>query len=309
MLDHVDFVWKLQVELKSWVVGESAGRFVERLTSNQASGLMRLLRGDTCVFHVQRAFTLVFLVFMAVAILYGTVRSKKGKPIKIRPILGLMAIEEAVGRATELGSPLHYSTGSGILTTVGAPESLASVDILSYVANLCAKYDCDLIVTNRNPVLHSVAEAIVREAYTKAGVPEKFKPETVRFVSEQQFPAAAQAMGIMEREKIAANIMFGNFAAEALLLAEAAAGLNAIQIASTTNVIQIPFFVACCDYTLLGDEMFAGGAYCSKDLARLGATWGQDIVKLVCIGLIALGTIMQTLGSDWVFQMLAKYGR
>ena len=150
---------------------------------------------------VERSFTLVFMVFMAISVLYGVRRASNGKDtIQIRRIAGLDAMEEAVGRATESGRPLHYSTGSGVITTIGAPESLASLNILSFTAALCAKYDCGLIVTNRNPVLHTIAESVVREAYFQQGVPEEFKPESIRFVSEQQFPAAAQAMGIMERE-------------------------------------------------------------------------------------------------------------
>lgn len=259
---------------------------------------------------VERSFTLVFMVFMAISVLYGVRRASNGKDtIQIRPIAGLDAMEEAVGRATESGRPLHYSTGSGVITTIGAPESLASLNILSFTAALCAKYDCGLIVTNRNPVLHTIAESVVREAYFQQGVPEEFKPESIRFVSEQQFPAAAQAMGIMERENVAANLMFGNFAAEALLLAEAGALRGAIQIASTTNVIQIPFFVACCDYTLLGDEMFAAGAWFSKDPKQLGAIYGQDVIKVVCLALLILGVISRSMGSDWLYQLLSVYGR
>lgn len=224
------------------------------------------------MFNVERSFTFAVLVFMFIAILYGIRRSKSGKDVTIRAIPGFVAIEEAVGRATEMGRPVHYSTGSGVITAVGAPESLVSLDILAATANFCARYDCDLIVTNRNPVVHTIAESVVREAYLRHGTAENFKPENIRFVSELQFPAAAQAMGIMEREKIAANLMFGNFAAEALLLAEAAVGLEAVQIGATTNVLQVPNFVACCDYTLLGDEMFAGGAFYSRDPARLGVS-------------------------------------
>lgn len=258
---------------------------------------------------VERSFTLLFLIFISAAIFLGIRRGKRGGSVETRPIQGLLALEEAVGRATELGRPIHYSTGRGELTTTGAPESLASIEILSYVSELCARYNAELIVTNRDPVLHSVTEGVVRQAFVKHGVPENYKSENIRYVSPQQFAAATQAMGIMEREKVSTNLMFGLFAAEALLLAEAAAGVGAMQVAATTNVFQIPFFVACCDYTLLGDEMFAGGAYCSQDKAKLGAVLGQDVVKLACIALIVVGVVMRTLGNDWVYQMLNKYGK
>jgi len=117
-----------------------------------------------------------------------------------------MAIEEAVGRATELGKPVHYNPGLGDLVSEVAPQTLAGLDILSYVARTCARYNADLIVTNRNAVVHPITEEIVRQAFLAEGVADKLKPETVRFLSEEQFAYAASAMGIIQREQAAANI-------------------------------------------------------------------------------------------------------
>lgn len=258
--------------------------------------------------YTNRLLSFFFSIFMAAFVYGGISLAKKGKAVKIRPIAGLAALEEAVGRATELGKPVHYSTGSGDLVSEMAPQTLASLDILLQVSKLCAKYDCQIIVTNRNAVLHSVAEAVVAQAYLEEGAPEKIQPDMVRFLSDNQFAAAAQALGIMQREQVAANVMFGPFYAESLLLAEAASSVGAVQIAGTTRMYQLPFFVACCDYTLLGDEMFAAGALYSQDTVRLGSIWAQDMVKMTLIGLIVLGVLAATAGNTWLGDMLANYG-
>jgi len=81
-------------------------------------------------------------VFSAPIVLY-ILRARAGKgEIYIRPIAGLSAIDEAVGRATEMGRPVLYSTGLSWLSI----EGLCSVAILSHVASLAANDDLRIIV-------------------------------------------------------------------------------------------------------------------------------------------------------------------
>lgn len=261
------------------------------------------------MFYLDRSLGLVTLVAIAAFVFFGIRRTRSGKLPEIRPIAGLVAIEEAVGRATEMGRAVHYSTGSGDLVSDVAPQTLAAIDILGYVAKTCARYNCQLIVTNRNPVVHPITQSIVTQAYREMGAIEQLRPETVQFLSDQQWAYAASAMGIINREKVAANIMIGAFYAESLILAEAGAQVGAIQIAATTRMYQLPFFVAACDYALLGDEMYAGGAYVSKDPVRLGSILGQDIAKILCMLIIAIGVVTSTFGSKTLATFFTEYGK
>ncbi|MFQ6133515.1 MAG: DUF6754 domain-containing protein, partial [Armatimonadota bacterium] len=52
---------------------------------------------------------------------------------------------------------------------------------------------------------------------------------------------------------------------------------------------QLPFFVAACDYTLMGEELYAATAYLSQEPRLLGSLKGQDWCKLVIMGLLLLG--------------------
>ena len=233
--------------------------------------------------------------------------AKQGKFIpKIRRIAGLDAIEEAVGRATEMGRPVHYSPGYGEITTSTAPQTFASFEVLTYVTSLTAKYNAQLIVTMKSPQAFPMVQEIVRSAYVAAGKPDLFKEDTVRFISEAQFAWAAGVLGIFVREQVAANIMIGYFMAESLLFAEGGSQVGAIQIAGTGNMAQTAFFVAACDYTLLGEELYAGGAYLSQDPVRLGSIAGQDWVKALSMALMLIGTISLTLKSNWLLELIKK---
>ncbi|MEW6524034.1 MAG: DUF6754 domain-containing protein [Bacillota bacterium] len=249
-----------------------------------------------------RSTMLILLLAYVIAIFYYVTTAKKGKSLGIRRVAGLDALDEAIGRATEMGRPIHYTMG---LQDFEA-QTFASFEILRYTAAQAAKRDVPLIVTNFRPAVHPVTEEIVRGAFMGEGKLESYKPDNVRYLSESQLAYATGVVGILERENVAANLMFGPFYAESLIFAETGQKVGAIQIAGTTMTAQLPFFVAVCDYTLIGEELFAAGGYLSKQPVLLGTLMAQDLSKMAALLLVIVGVIMRTAGNDWLFKLLAK---
>jgi len=252
-----------------------------------------------------RVFQLLTLLFVSGSIFYFISRAQKGRVPRLRSIAGLTAIREAVGRATEMGGTVMIIPGIGGLTTVEAPETVAGVSVIGYVSSLAARYGTKVVSLIRMPEVVPLAEETMKAAFQKEGKLESYNPEMVRFVSGDQWGVATAAMGIMHREKVAANIMIGFFAGEALALAEAAAGIGAIQIAGTaTNTTQLPWFATICDYVLFGEEVYAAGAVLSENPQQIGSLVGQDPPKMVAFGLILLGIVLHLLGIDWLARLM-----
>lgn len=248
---------------------------------------------------------LVFLVVTVGVMLYGVSRAKLRLP-QVRTISGLEAITEAVGRATEMGKAVFCTPGWADVTTGTAGATFAAIDIISHVARLTAEYDTSLIVAVSFPNVYPLAEQTVQQAYLAEGKTEAYNPDMVRFTSPEQYAYAAACLGMIQREKVATAVFVGHFASEAVNFAEAAAAVNAISIAGTTSTYQLPFFAAACDYTLIGEELLAAGAYISQDPARLGSIQGQDYAKLVALVVILLGVIFSTAGRDIVTGLLSR---
>ena len=93
----------------------------------------------------------------------------------------------------------------------------------------------------------------------------------------------------------------GAFFAESLLLAETGNAAGSIQIAGTARPEQLPFFIAACDYTLLGEELYAASAYLSHQPVILGGLKGQDFVKMLITIALLIGVILVTLGWGETF--------
>lgn len=244
------------------------------------------------------------LILIWVFILYGMERAKKELP-RFRQLTGLDAIPEMVGRAAEMNRPLHFTTGLGSLTTTVAPQLVAGLAVLAYVAEVCANYGVKMIYSVYQPQVMPIATELMKDAYVKAGKPEEFIAEDqVRFLSDQQFAYASAVQGIAERERPAANIMIGPFYAESMLFAETFNRIGSIQLAGTARGYQIPFFAIICDYLLIAEEIYAAGAYLSKDPLTSGTIMGQDYGKIIALILMILGVILTTFGSSIIPDLL-----
>ncbi|MGH7743072.1 MAG: DUF6754 domain-containing protein, partial [Candidatus Eiseniibacteriota bacterium] len=81
---------------------------------------------------------------------------------------------------------------------------------------------------------------------------------------------------------------------ESLLLAETGFANGAIQVAGTAQVAQLPFFVVACDYTLIGEELFAASAYLSGEPKLVGSLKGADMLKLAIMTTIIVGCLLES---------------
>lgn len=250
----------------------------------------------------------LLLALMFGGIVFYAINTAKRKDIFLRRIPGLDAVDEAIGRATELGKPILYLTGAHDMSD---PSTIAAAVILGRVAKRTAAYETDLLVPHRDPITMAVCQEITKQAYLEAGKPDMFKEDANFFITSDQFSYTAAVDGIMLRKKPAANFFMGAYFAESLLLTETGASTGAIQIAGTDSDHQLPFFVTTCDYTLIGEELYAASAYLSKEPVQIGTLRGQDIGKAFILSVIGLGTVLATLavvtGAQWPFLFLEMF--
>jgi len=244
------------------------------------------------LFHLGRLNTLIAIVVFVSLILYYVRSAKKGKELYIRKIAGLDAIDEAVGRATEMGKPVLFVPG---ISTMSDGATIAAINILGPIAKKIAQYDTSIIVPNADPIVATVTREVVKGSYMEAGRPDAYKEESVFFVTTSQFAYTAAVDGIMIREKPATNLFLGMFYAESLILAETGAMTGAVQIAGTDAVSQLPFFVTACDYTIIGEELYAASAYLSREPKLLGSLKAQDWGKVILLFFMLAGTILSLL--------------
>jgi hypothetical protein len=233
----------------------------------------------------------IVAVLMCAGILWRTFAASRGRQFFIRRIPGIDAIEESVGRATEIGRPIIFSTGIGALDNM---QTLAGLRVLSWVARKCVQMLVRIIVPIAEPVVISAAGDILREAYRQEGREDSFDPNDVVFFGRDENAYATGVIGLLTRGEAAGAFYFGGFGFESLLMSETGNRVGAIQIAATADFFQIPFFLCACDYTLVGEELYAASAYLTRDPVEVGAVSGQDHCKALLLVIIFAGVAAAT---------------
>jgi len=246
------------------------------------------------IFDGGRFWFMIMTFIFCGAVIVFIYLARSGMPLKIRKIAGLDAVDEAVGRATEMGRSVMFIVGIQDMNDI---QTIAGINILARVARTAAEYDAKIEVPTSRALVMATARETVQSAFLKAGRPEAYNEDLIYYVTDEQFGFVAYLQGMMVREKPAACFYMGSFFAESLILAETGNSIGAIQIAGTAQPAQLPFFVAACDYTLIGEEFFAASAYLTGSPEELGSLKGQDVGKLVVAAILIAGVLMSTMAA------------
>jgi hypothetical protein len=236
------------------------------------------------------AVHVTLLLLIVVGVLTGIALARRGRALPIRDIPGLSAFDEAVARATEMGRPALFTTGG--VCDIRRVQLYASMPLLREVAKLSGTLGNRLMVPVAYAETLPVHANATRDGYIDAGALEEYRPDDVRYFPGGQFFFAMATMGWMLKEQPVACFYFGWWEADSLMLAETGQTISAMQIAGTDQLYQIPFFVAACDFTIIGEEFWASSAKMSREPGLLGSLGAQDIFKLAIVGAMVAGILL-----------------
>ncbi len=277
---------------------------VEAVTSDSAiraaSGVAGPVQSYGQWFNTGRTPVFIAFMFFGIMTVFFVIKARRGAELYVRPLAGIEAVDDAIGRATEMGRPILYVLGLGTAADVA---TIASFTILGRVAKRVAEYQTELIVPTYDPIVMSVAQEVVKSSFSDAGRPEDYNEDIVYFVTQLQFAYVAAVNGTMLRELPATNVYMGKFFAESLLLAETGALAGSIQIAGTDEIAQIPFFIVACDFTLIGEELYAASAYLGREPVLLGSLKAQDYAKAAMILLAIVGVVAAQFEWNWFIEL------
>jgi len=219
------------------------------------------------------------------------------REIWIRRLPALDFIEEAVGRAAEMGRPVvaqGFGSGNSGMQSSIAPMIMAGLAVLGHAARICARHGTMIIASMRSSSVVPVADEVLRTSYRLEGKLEEYLANREEHLPWLQTQASMVALIL--REKPATGLLIGAFWHESVQIAEAFGMVGAVQIGGTGRLYQIPFFAAVCDMNLIGEEIYAVGAYINQTPQMLASMATQDYFKVASIVFILLGTILATLG-------------
>jgi hypothetical protein len=240
----------------------------------------------------------IVLIGLFIAIYYSMMQAQKAKELPyIRKVAGLDAIEESVERSSEMNRPVIAGYGLGGFDT----GTLSALSITGYVARVAARTRTEIFVPaggdTGTSIVYPQAAEIVRNAYDDEGRLEDYKAANVIFLSESQFAWATAQIGMIHEKNVGAAVFTGLYGPEVAALSEEAKDVGAVVIVSG-DVRSLAVTACIADYILIGEELYAAGAYLSKDPVQIGSIRGQDWGKIFAVALIIIGVVALQFGFN-----------
>ena len=238
---------------------------------------------------------LVVLLLLLPILFFLSSRARAGKAGRLRSLPALEKLPGLVGRSAETGQPLHLSVGVGGLGGTTTAETWAGLTLLGQLADEAAACDTPLIVTVADATVLPIAQDIVRRAYLRHGNPDGYESTQVRLIAPDPVAYAAGVMGLLERQPLTASVMVGSFGDEYLLMGETGARRGVRQLVGATDPRTLPLVYASADETLIGEEIFAGGAYTRKLPIQIGSLLTEDWARWIVIAAILVVAVFKIL--------------
>jgi hypothetical protein len=240
---------------------------------------------------------LVLLVIIAGLVAAFAYAARRGFSLPVRRIEALDRMDDIIGRATEMGGTLLMGTGAAQLNTSSAPEILMAFAAVRYVAERTAKLGTRLLVKCGSPDHIAIIEDTLEQSSKIAGNPDYYRPgEMVRFLgaANAYISATVQLLDPQSGENVKALISFGDsggYGASGPTIGMVANVNGVMTLSGTANIHQIHNYVACFDYAVIGDEVYALSAYLTHEAAELGNVMGLDFSKVLVIVIMLAGFV------------------
>jgi hypothetical protein len=238
------------------------------------------------------------IILVVSAFLLGVIALWKRKsPARLRDIPALSQLYRVLGLSVEDGTRLHISLGSGNLLDARGGSALAGLAMLRHIAERTSVSDAPPVASAGDPVLGMLSQDTLQAGYKAATAAELYSPTTGRIAGLSPFGYAAGAMHISPNENVSANIMLGNFGPEVALITDAAERGNAAVIGASDNLAGQAILFANAQEALVGEELFAAGAYLGAGTSHVASLTLQDIFRWLIILALLAGTVAKLFSS------------
>jgi hypothetical protein len=236
------------------------------------------------------------IVVIAALLLVAFTFMRRRSPAVLRPIQAFERLGHAIGLAVENGTRLHISLGRGNLFTARGGSALAGLAMLRRLAERTSVSDRPPIVTSGDASLSILSQDTLQAGYKAAGADDQYRATTGRLTGLTPFSYAAGAIPVTRDENVSANVLLGDFGAEAALLAEAADRENTHLIAASDNLSAQAILYAAAQDPLIGEELFASGAYVGAGPSHEASLHVQDVLRWLVILAILVGALLRMVG-------------
>jgi hypothetical protein len=236
-----------------------------------------------------------FLIAFAILLIVRTGTELRW-PTTLRTLPQFDELRRAVERTVEAGRRVHLSLGTGTLIGGESGPALAGLTALSQTAEVTLESDRPVVVSSGDGAVAAASQDALRGTLGRLGASERFHWTSARMLGPTPFSYVATLPGMLDAEQVSVHVLLGHFGNEGALAADMGARQRSFVLAGSDAVPTQALFIATADQPLIGEETFAAGAYLGARGMHRASLRVQDLLRLILIIAIVLGTLLSTLG-------------
>lgn len=236
------------------------------------------------------------IIVLAALIMLVTAMLQGRLPMVFRSIRAFSLIQRLIRLAVEDGTRLHISLGSGDILNMAGASALAGLTLLRRLGEIAAPGDRPPVVTTGSGVLNLLAQDTLHSVHELAGAEASFRMNDARLTGLTPISYAAAAMLPIQDEQVSLNVILGNAGSEVGLMSEATFRKNAILISASDNLTAQAVMFASSQEPLVGEELFAAGAYARGNSFHAASLLVQDVLRWLVILVLLVGSGLKLLG-------------
>lgn len=241
----------------------------------------------------------IVIILATVAMLLAFVRLiRAGTSIPVRPMPAYGQLRQQVGRSVESGRRLHMTLGRAGLHGTGGATSVAVWRLADAMVAECAMNGIPPLLTVGEGTLLPAGQMSVRAGYEKANRVNEQVTDSVQFIADASSPMAyaAGVTRVLHSGGVANNIAVGRLGGELVLMGEAANREGVMQVMGSDDPAGMAVATALTNNTLIGEELFAAGAYLDETPLAIASLRVQDILRWLVAIMLMLVALLQIIG-------------
>ncbi|MFH1524463.1 MAG: DUF6754 domain-containing protein [Chloroflexota bacterium] len=231
------------------------------------------------------------VIFITAVLILGLSWFRRKSSPAFRDIPAYTRLHRAIGRVVEDGTRLHISLGRGAITSPQSASALSGLTLLRRLSELTSAGDRPPIATSGDPALTILSQDTLQT--TAQGI---YDPTAGRLTGLTPFSFAAGAALAVHDENISTNALMGNFGVEAALLTDAGERAGAFTLAASDNLTAQAVIYASAQEPLIGEELYAAGAYTDAGSFHISSLIAQDVLRWLIITVIVVGALLKLTG-------------
>ena len=224
---------------------------------------------------------LLMLAFLAI----GRRQSQR----RLRSIKAFEALRRTIDLSVEDGSRMQVSLGRGGLLGPQSAAALAALSLLRQVAETASDSDLPPIATSGEATLALLSQDTLRSACLRLGIGDQFHKGLGAVTGLTPFSYGAGTMPLVLDQHVSASALIGNFGSELGLITSASQRQQGFALGGSDSLSAQALLFAGADQPLIGEELYATGAYTGAGAAHEASLRAQDVLRwLLILALVGL---------------------